>query len=32
MPKFDVPQMKHRFTDHQIRVVNRTKKAAGVPH
>jgi len=26
MPKFDVPQMKHRFTDHHIRVVERSRE------
>jgi hypothetical protein len=26
MPKFEVPDMKHRFTDHRIRVVERTAK------
>jgi cytochrome c554/c'-like protein len=25
MPKYDVPQMKHRFTDHRIRVVERSR-------
>jgi hypothetical protein len=26
MPKFEVPDMKHRFTDHRIRVVERAAK------
>jgi len=29
MPKFDVPDMKHRFTDHRIRVVERPAKKPG---
>ena len=29
MPKFEVPDMKHRFTDHRIRVVERAAKKLG---